>query len=192
MSTDSLDMDDPTVAFTDMSANAFSWEWSFGDGSTSMLQNPAHTYSATGKYCVTLVVRDPNGTCLDSTVQCLDVFSEFSFYIPNTFTPNGDWTNEMFFGKGRGIKDYTIWLFDRWGNLIWSCDHAGNSQDWDNAGQDGMSSACKWDGKVVAGGVDMNGRSGRLAQEDVYVWKVELTDVFNRDHQYIGHVNVVK
>jgi hypothetical protein len=38
----------------------------------------------------------------------------------------------------------------------------------------------------------MNGRSGMLAQEDVYVWKVRLTDIFDRVHTYIGHVSIVK
>ena len=55
-----------------------------------------------------------------------------------------------------------------------------------------MSSTCKWDGIVVSGGMDMNGNSGQLAQEDVYVWKVKLTDVFDKQHNYIGHVSIVK
>jgi hypothetical protein len=55
-----------------------------------------------------------------------------------------------------------------------------------------MPSVCKWDGIVVPGGVDMNGKSGQLAQEDVYVWKVNLTDIFKKQHNYIGHVSVVK
>lgn len=192
MSDDSLQLADPFVQFTDMSVNATTWEWDFGDGATSSLQHPSHTYAGVGKYCVTLVVRDGNGTCLDSTVQCLEIFAEFSFYIPNAFTPTGDKNNEMFFGKGRGIKEYNIWLFDRWGNLIWDCYHEGNSFDWDNAGQDGMPSACTWNGTVVNGGVDMNGKSGQQVQEDVYVWKVKLTDIFNKKHEYIGHVSVVR
>ena len=44
----------------------------------------------------------------------------------------------------------------------------------------------------MKGGADMNGGSGQLAQEDVYVWKVKLTDVFTKQHNYIGHVSIVK
>ena len=44
-----------TVQFTDASPNATSWDWNFGDGNTSNLQNPMHTYAADGIYDVTLV-----------------------------------------------------------------------------------------------------------------------------------------
>jgi hypothetical protein len=45
------------VQFTDLSTgNPTTWLWSFGDGSTSSLKNPTHTYSATGTYDVSLQV----------------------------------------------------------------------------------------------------------------------------------------
>ncbi|MBI2271140.1 MAG: hypothetical protein HYU69_12410, partial [Bacteroidetes bacterium] len=100
--------------------------------------------------------------------------------------------NEYFFGKGRGIKEYGIWVFDRWGNLIWDCQYAGKNTDWDRMGQDCMPSACKWDGKVMPGGADLNSNSGNIAQQDVYVWKVKLIDIFDKKHNYVGHVSLVK
>ncbi len=54
-----------TVNFQDLTPGATSWEWDFGDGSTSTEQNPAHTYTAYGSYTVTLVVRNANG-CADT------------------------------------------------------------------------------------------------------------------------------
>ena len=42
------------VSFTDQSTNATGWSWDFGDGGTSLLQNPTHTYAASGVYLVTL------------------------------------------------------------------------------------------------------------------------------------------
>ncbi len=50
-----------TFAFTDLTPNATSWAWDFGDGSTSTQQNPSHTYAATGVYQVTLTVN--GGSC---------------------------------------------------------------------------------------------------------------------------------
>ena len=51
------------VQFTDRSTNViFSWSWTFGDGSTSTQQNPAHVYSAAGTYTVALTVHGPNGS----------------------------------------------------------------------------------------------------------------------------------
>jgi gliding motility-associated-like protein len=175
------------------------WVWNFGDGSASdsTSTNPIHSYSSTATandfytYDICLRVQNEHG-CWDTICKTVELIPEFTFYIPNCFTPNEDHTNEFFFGKGRGIKDYNIWLFDRWGNMIWDCHYTGKNTDWDGNGQDGMPSVCKWDGIVVPGGVDMNGKSGQLAQEDVYVWKVNLTDIFKRQHNYIGHVSVVK
>ena len=49
----------PTVDFTDQSTgNATSWSWDFGDGITSILQNPSHTYNSSGTYSVTLIVEN--------------------------------------------------------------------------------------------------------------------------------------
>jgi hypothetical protein len=130
--------------------------------------------------------------CWDTVCHPVELVPEFTFYIPNTFTPNGDFINEFFFGKSRGVKDYDIWLFDRWGNLIWHCHYEGKNTDWDMHHQDGMSSACKWDGVVQNQGMDMNGQSKQLVQEDVYVWKVRLTGIFEMKHNYLGHVSVVR
>jgi PKD repeat protein len=50
-----------SVHFTDLSQNASEWSWDFGDGINSSEQNPAHTYSATGIYTVTLTVNSTAG-----------------------------------------------------------------------------------------------------------------------------------
>ena len=51
------------IQFTDTSQNLpTSWLWSFGDNTTSTLQNPSHTYAATGTYNVTLAATNANGT----------------------------------------------------------------------------------------------------------------------------------
>ncbi len=50
-----------SVQFTDLSQNATEWNWDFGDGASSSEQSPAHTYSATGTYAVTLTVKNTAG-----------------------------------------------------------------------------------------------------------------------------------
>lgn len=46
-----------TVSFTAVPANSpTSWSWDFGDGSTSTLQDPVHTYTASGSYTVSLTI----------------------------------------------------------------------------------------------------------------------------------------
>ncbi len=192
---------DPVFSFCDLwspNPGVTNWVWNFGDGSLdSSSTDPVHTYSPAAtqngffSYHVCLTVQNQYG-CWDTTCKTVEIIPEFEFYVPNAFTPNGDFMNEFFFGKGKGIKEYTIWLFDRWGNNIWDCHYEGDNTAWDNTGQEGMSSACKWDGKVEPGGTDMNGKTRQLVQEDVYVWKVKLTDVFDKQHTYMGHVTVVQ
>ncbi len=51
------------VDFTDLSPNnPFSWSWDFGDGGSSVIQNPTYTYDDFGLYSVTLTVNEPKGT----------------------------------------------------------------------------------------------------------------------------------
>lgn len=161
---------DGLINFTDQSfSNIVSWSWDFGDGTTSTSQNNSHQYPITspGIYNVTLTVVNSDG-CTSSVTTPVEIGPEFTFYIPNCVTPNGDGVNDFFFGDGIGIVDYDIWIFDRWGMEIF---HGSYLYD-------------KWDGRAN-GGAD-------VAQQDVYVWKVRLTDVFDRKHAYIGTVTIVK
>jgi len=51
------------VSFTDSSTNSpTSWSWNFGDSGTSTAQNPSHTYTAFGKYIVTLTATNAGGS----------------------------------------------------------------------------------------------------------------------------------
>jgi PKD repeat protein len=51
-----------TIQFTDLSGGVDSWLWDFGDGSTSTLQNPAHYYTSSGTYTVSLTVTNCAGS----------------------------------------------------------------------------------------------------------------------------------
>jgi PKD repeat protein len=53
------------ISFTDLSVDAVSWHWDFGDGDTSNLQNPTHVYLKNPADSITLTVRDING-CVKS------------------------------------------------------------------------------------------------------------------------------
>jgi len=59
------------VKFFDDSLNKISsWQWDFGDGHKSVLQNPQHTYSKQGTYTVTLLVKGPGGEdSVSTTIQ---------------------------------------------------------------------------------------------------------------------------
>ncbi|HIA05652.1 MAG TPA: PKD domain-containing protein [Flavobacteriales bacterium] len=71
------------VTFTDLSTNATSWAWDFGDGNTSISQNPTYAYSTSGTYYVCLTVTsncDTNMFCDSVTVtSCATVIASFTY-----------------------------------------------------------------------------------------------------------------
>jgi gliding motility-associated-like protein len=160
----------PTIHFSDCSSqDVTGWAWTFGDqaSSTSNDQNPVFTFSDTGRYCVNLIVQNSDG-CTSSTTNCVYVSPEWSLYVPNSFTPNGDGVNDFFFAYGVNIREFRIWIYDRWGNMIWTTDNMDQG----------------WDGKANGG--------KKIAQEDVYVWKIRFHDVFDKKHDMVGHVSIIR
>jgi PKD repeat protein len=62
-----------TVQFTDKSTGGIAkWSWNFGDGVTSGLQNPSHTYESPGKYTVSLTLIGPAGSDTKTVAECID------------------------------------------------------------------------------------------------------------------------
>jgi gliding motility-associated-like protein len=59
-----------TINFQNLSTGtgALAYQWSFGDGGTSVLANPSHTYAAAGSYTVTLIATSSNG-CTDTIIK---------------------------------------------------------------------------------------------------------------------------
>ncbi len=70
------------VAFLDLSENAASYYWEFGDRRTSTRQEPAHTYSQTGQYTVSQVVR--NRACADTVQHIITLSPNFLPRQPET------------------------------------------------------------------------------------------------------------
>jgi len=63
-----------TVQFTDQSTGSItSWSWSFGDGGTSTLRSPSHTYDATGYFTVSLTVSGPGGSDTETKTNYIHV-----------------------------------------------------------------------------------------------------------------------
>ena len=52
-----------------------SYNWNFGDGQTSTLQSPSHTYANAGTYQVTLTVACGNGLCTDQITKSVTVYA---------------------------------------------------------------------------------------------------------------------
>ena len=162
-------LDNPAVSFFDHSTGATTWYWNFGDSTHSSLTYPTHTYTTPGTYPVMEIVTSANG-CKDTLINFVIINDNFAFYAPNTITPNEDGTNDVFLpvGTGWNTATYQLWIFDRWGNTCFT------TTDYKKG----------WDGKANGGST--------TAQNDVYVWKVELKDTGGASHKYIGQVTILK
>jgi len=65
-----------SVSFTDKSTNEpIAWAWNFGDGTTSAMQNPTHTFSTPGNYIVSLVATNVIGS--DSIADTVTVNNHY-------------------------------------------------------------------------------------------------------------------
>jgi gliding motility-associated-like protein len=161
----------PVVTFTDSSQNASSWHWSFGDisNATSVLQNPSFTFPDPTCYDVVLAVASNDG-CVDTTTEQICIDPDASIFVPNAFTPNDDGTNDFFFPQGVGIDPdhFEMWIFDRWGNMIYYTDDMSKG----------------WDGRV-------QGHSD-IEQIDTYIWKIHALDILGNKHNIEGIVNLIK
>ena len=160
-----------TIQFTDMSILANTWSWNFGDllNSSSNLQNPQFTYIDTGLFAVQLFVTSQYG-CVDSILKYVRIDPDFTLYVPNAFTPNSDGNNDEFLPIGTMIdaNNYKLWIFDRWGSCIFYTENLNKG----------------WDGRANDG--------SEIAQEDVYVWKIQLNDFSGAKKSFVGHVSLIK
>lgn len=73
-------------SFQDASVAAQSWNWNFGDGFTSPLQNPQHVYSSNGLYNVQLIVK--NGACADTIINSTYVIKQTPSFTATPLSSN--------------------------------------------------------------------------------------------------------
>ena len=174
-----ITMLDPEIHFINSSSNnAVSYKWVFGDGSpVSTLVNPVHTFigqgdndlPAPGKYVVQLYAY-VNQDCWDSTSTTITIDDEQIYYIPNTFTPNGDEKNNTFqpvFTSGYDAQNYHFAIYDRWGELIFESNNP----------------AIGWDGTY----------GNKILMNGTYTWKLQFKEkMTEKEHYLTGHVNLIK
>ena len=100
----SFEIDDKTVTFTNLSADANSYLWDFGDSETSTDENPTHTYAAYGDYDVRLTASNSDGDEIKKTT--ISVVKEWpAITIDGDF---GDWAAVESFYSGYGDASGTL------------------------------------------------------------------------------------
>jgi gliding motility-associated-like protein len=123
-----------TVNFFDLTPNAVSWNWNFGDGGTSTDKNPTHAYQTPGDKDVTLTVVFQNCLAPQSrTKQQFIAISDCGLQLPNAFSPNGDNINDSFgmLVNAGILTSYLFEVYNQWGQRVFSSDDP----------------AIKWDGR---------------------------------------------
>lgn len=142
--------------------NAVSYYWHNDD---SLLCSDCYTTIVTPEQTTTYYFTgiDTNG-CRNT--DSIEVLIESSLYVPNSFTPNGDGFNDFFSVTAREVHSYQLYIFNRWGQLIFETTDVN----------------AYWDGTF----------KGKSVQMDAYVWKIEYLDNQNARHEFIGHVNVIR
>ncbi|MCC6690984.1 MAG: choice-of-anchor L domain-containing protein [Bacteroidia bacterium] len=156
---------DLQVNFTNTSVEADSAVWFFGDSTFSKEYNPVHIYPDSGTYIVTLIVTNTIG-CSDTIQHTLFVLPDLYFYFPNSFTPNSDGYNDVFKGVGHGIKNYSMKIYDRWGNVIFTSNDA----------------SVGWDGRTKHGKAEMNS----------YVCIFDVEDFFGHSFHRMGNIMLIR
>lgn len=170
--------DDPAY-FYDFSDYATKYTWDFGDGTldSSDTPNPLHIYREVGVYDVSLYVTSKDG-CQDSITidNIVTAKTDCDLQFPNAFTPNiesgnggsydqGSIENDVFHPKHKGVQDYHLEIFNRWGELVFTSDDI-------NIG---------WDGYYKE----------RLSKQDVYVFKANWTCINGQARFKVGDVTLL-
>ena len=169
-STNTLDLYNPEVSFA-TNTEALYYYWSFGDGKSSTVKNPTHLFpSQPDNYLVTLTASNILNRCSNSISHVIVMPEPVIYFIPNTFTPNGDEYNNTFqpvFTMGYDPQNYSFYIYNRWGELIFE------SHD----------TKIGWDGTY----------GDKMLKGDTFVWKLSFKEkTTSVEHNETGHVNILR
>lgn len=139
--------------------------WDFGDGSSSDEFEPSHNFIDNNRQTVTLHAESALG-CRDSITGVFEPIMDI--YVPTAFTPNGDGINDVFMAKGNSIRDFQLWIYNRWGELIFYSEDINEP----------------WLGEVKGG--------DHFAQDEVYTWVIKAVGVRNNSFERSGTVILLR
>jgi gliding motility-associated-like protein len=153
------------VTFHNQTFNGDSYQWFFGDGQSSSLVHPNNTYAAAGNYVVTLIATDVKG-CIDSISKMILIEEEYYVYIPNCFTPDDNRFNNVFSASTVGVRQLTVKIFNRWGEMVYESDDP----------------FFEWDGSY----------GNSLVRDGIYSYKINCTTDSNKELNFVGHLVLLR
>ena len=156
------------IQFTSTSQFVNSWLWNFGDNEgTADTEVATYSYLESGSYVITLTATNQGG-CSNrvSQVLVIDGIIILPPRLPNTFSPNGDGLNDIYFIRGGPFTEITFKVYDGWGSEIFST----NDQ------------SIGWDGT----------QNGKQSPVGVYVFTIVATNLNNDQFDYSGRINLLR
>ena len=144
---------------------AYFYQWDFGDGQYAYERAPLHVYDGLSTYQSQVNVTTDIG-CSD--VAIVDIYGDVLFYIPTAFTPDNDGLNDALEITGRQVRLFEIWIYNRWGELVY------NSTNMDEA----------WIG-------DVNGGT-HFAPNGVYHWVINAAGFDTDAEEFRGFVHLMR
>ena len=106
---------------------------------------------------------DENGCIAENLVS---ITYEAVIYVPNSFIPDGNGTNDLFGVYGGNISAMKMLIFDRWGELIYTLN----------------STSEFWNGTY----------NGNSCQDGTYTWRLIYSDKQDKKYELTGHVNLLR
>jgi gliding motility-associated-like protein len=161
-----------TVYFSNNGDNTLDYAWLFGDGQSGTDYSPTHSYSNANEGMNVTLTGTTSFGCVGTASLFIPYKEEGEFYVPNTFTPDGDEFNQNWlpiFTQGFDPFNFKVFIFDRWGELIWE------NHDY----------RIGWDGTY--------GPQAQKAPEGVYIWRIEYKPAENdKKIVVIGHITLLR
>lgn len=147
------------------------YDWQLDAGQRSEEAMPSASYDTPGLYAAVLVAVDEEGCTYSANFPFEVEFCEPDggcYYVfPNTFTPNGDQTNDTFgLLANCPVSDYQVRIFNRWGKEVYQTDDPERG----------------WDGNV----------QGQAAPTEVYYFVARFEQADGQTRQLQGDVSLVR
>ncbi len=146
-----------SIQLNNTSVGGTLYNWTFGDGGASTMPTPSYTYHTNGTFIITLIVSSPGG-CADTISDTIKINNYFNVYMPSAFTPDGDGRNDLYHPVGNGMASFTMMIFDRWGELLYTTTNMDQG----------------WDGR---------GPHGDALPQDIYVYALDYISLFDGQRQ---------
>ncbi|HVM88599.1 MAG TPA: PKD domain-containing protein [Puia sp.] len=145
------------------------WQPAIGLSCTDCLSPIAEPVNTT-IYSITVT---NNGGCSTSdSVKIIVTCDGGNLFVPNTFSPNGDGSNDWFYVQGKGLSNIqSMQIFNRWGQLVFE-----KKNFTPNVEQNG------WDGNF----------NGKKAPSDVYIYTIEVICQNSQLVAYHGNVTLIR